>query len=232
MEHKNWTDGYSSDVTYTKGYYKTQSPRNIALAILARGFMPPKLENFRYLELGFGQGLSFNIHAAALNGEFWGCDFNPQHALHAQKLATASGADARVLNDSFEELLARDDLPEFDYISMHGVWTWVSDKNREAILELLRRKLKVGGALQVSYNCQPGWAPVVPLVNLMKLHKEVTAVASEDPRESFRKAIEFANVVSQTDARFFAANPDAKAHLEALKNQDTNYLVHEYFHDF
>ena len=232
MENKNWTDGYSSEVTYTKGYYKTQSPGNIALAVLARGVMPPKLENFRYLELGFGQGLSLNVHAAAYEGEFWGADFNPQHAHYAQDLATASGANVRILNDSFEELLARDDLPEFDYISMHGVWTWISDKNRETVLEILKRKLKVGGALQVSYNCQPGWAPILPLVHLMKLHKEATASSTEDIRVIFQRAVEFADTVCKAEPRFFASNPDAKTHLESIKQQNANYLVHEYFHDF
>jgi hypothetical protein len=37
----------------------------------------------RYLELGFGQGLTLNIHAAACPGEFWATDFNPVHASNA-----------------------------------------------------------------------------------------------------------------------------------------------------
>ena len=67
-----------------------------------------------YLELGYGQGLSINIHAAANDGTFWGTDFNPVQTAHAMAFAEASGANVRLLNDSFAELAARTDLPEFD----------------------------------------------------------------------------------------------------------------------
>ena len=58
----------------------------------------------RYLELGFGQGLSLNIHAAAYDGEYWGTDFNPTQAGNARELAAASGANVNVFDASFAEL--------------------------------------------------------------------------------------------------------------------------------
>ena len=55
----------------------------------------------RYLELGYGQGLSLNIHAAATDGEFWGTDFNPVQVANARELASASGAHVKLLDASF-----------------------------------------------------------------------------------------------------------------------------------
>ncbi|MGI9374096.1 MAG: methyltransferase domain-containing protein [Hyphomicrobiales bacterium] len=93
----------------------------IKFAMLARGIKPIDLSDYRYMELGYGQGVSLNIHAAASGKEYWGTDFNPNHATIAMQFAKASGADVKVLDASFEDLAARDDLPEFDLITMHGV---------------------------------------------------------------------------------------------------------------
>ena len=38
---------------------------------------------------------------------------------------------------------------------------------REAEVKVLRRKLKVGGVLYISYNTLPGWAPMLPMRHLM-----------------------------------------------------------------
>ena len=77
------------------------------------------------------------------------------------------------LRSALEELAARDDLPEFDIIALHGIWSWISDENRAVIVELARRKLAVGGMLYISYNCTPGWSPVLPLRHLLTLHAEL-----------------------------------------------------------
>ena len=47
-------------------------------------------------ELGFGQGLSTNIHAAASTMQWYGTDFNPSQAAFAQELAAKSGAGAQL----------------------------------------------------------------------------------------------------------------------------------------
>jgi hypothetical protein len=56
----------------------------------------------------------------------------------------------RVYDDSFEQLLARDGLPEFDSISLHGIWSWVSRDNHRVITKLASRHLKPGGVFYVS----------------------------------------------------------------------------------
>jgi hypothetical protein len=67
-------------------------------------------------------------------------------------LAAASGADIRVLDASFEELAQRDDLPMFDVIVLHGIWSWVSEVNRRVIVKIARQRLAIGGILYISYN--------------------------------------------------------------------------------
>ena len=53
----------------------------------------------------------------------------------------AAHSSARLYDDSFEQLLARTDLPQFDSISLHGIWTWVSRDNHRFIAEFARRHL-------------------------------------------------------------------------------------------
>src|SRR5690349_12588894 len=76
-DQMDWTSGYVTEVEYPYGYYKELCPGILRLACLKVGIAPPTAKPLRYLELGYGQGLSINIHAAAVEGEFWGTDFNP-----------------------------------------------------------------------------------------------------------------------------------------------------------
>src|ERR1700693_2545593 len=124
----DWTAGYVTDLDYTHGYYRELCPGLLRLACLSAGVAPPASPPLRYLELGYGRGLSINIHAAATTGEFWGTDFNPSQAGYARGLAEAAGSGAKLLDDSFAELAARPELPEFDIITLHGIWSWVSDE--------------------------------------------------------------------------------------------------------
>ena len=169
----SWTAGYVTELEYTNNYYAELCPGFLRLACLSAGIAAPEAQPLSYLELGYGQGLSINIHAAAVEGEFWGTDFNPSQVAHARQLGAVSNARATLLDDSFAELATREDPPEFDIIALHGIWSWVSDENRRIIVDLLRRKLRVGGMAYISYNCYPGWVAAMPLRHLIKLHADV-----------------------------------------------------------
>ncbi|MEP6968571.1 MAG: class I SAM-dependent methyltransferase, partial [Pseudomonadota bacterium] len=225
----DWTSGYVAEIDYTHGYYREIAPGLIDFALLLSGHEPPDRSNMRYLELGYGQGLSANIHAAAVAGEVWGADFNPAHAANAQSLAQHAQSQARFFDDSFADLTARDDLPAFDYIVLHGVWSWVSDENRRAIVEIIRRRLRVGGAVYMSYNTLPGWAVAMPLRHMMTLHAETVGSDAQGVVGRIDASIAFGAKLAEVGARYFAANPMAKTRLDAIAGQNRNYLAHEYF---
>src|SRR5271165_4466366 len=93
----DWTAGYVTELEYTHGYYRELAPGLLRFGCLSAGIAPPSARKLRYLELGFGQGLSINIHAAAVAGEFWGTDFNPTQVAYARSLVEAAGSGAILL---------------------------------------------------------------------------------------------------------------------------------------
>jgi predicted O-methyltransferase YrrM len=182
-----------------------------------------------YLELGFGQGLSTTIHAACGAGSFWGTDFNPQQVAQASALARGAGLPMTLLEESFEEMAARDDLPRFDIIVLHGIWSWVSAANRHHIVEIIRKNLAVGGVVYISYNCFPGWAPMLPVRHLMALHADHASTGFTSAADRIRGAIGFVNTLAQTGAGYFENNPQLVRSLETMKSHDINYVGHEFF---
>src|SRR5882672_11396862 len=146
----DWTSGYIADLGYTYGYYSELNPLRIKLAFLSAGLAPPK--EGPCCELGFGQGISVNVHAAAAPADWWGTDFNPSQARFARDLAEATGSRAKLFDESFTEFCGRSDLPEFAFIGLHGIWSWISNENRAVIVDFIRRKLKAGGVVHMSYN--------------------------------------------------------------------------------
>lgn len=222
----DWTAGYVADIGYTFGYYSELNPLRIKLAFFNQGLMCPEIGTA--CELGFGQGLSANMHAAASVCSWHGTDFNPAQAGFAQELASASGSNAHLFDEAFAEFAKRD-MPEFDYIGLHGIWSWISDENRAVIVDFIRKKLKVGGVLYISYNTLPGWSTFAPMRHLMTEHAEVLGSEGRGIVSRVDGAIDFAEKLLATNPLFSRANPLVADRLTKMKTQNRHYLAHEYF---
>jgi SAM-dependent methyltransferase len=223
----DWTGGYVAEIGYTHGYYAELNPLRIKLAFLSAGYAFPEVGTA--CELGFGQGVSTNVHAAASVTRWYGTDFNPAQAGFAQELAAASGAEVRLYDEAFDEFASRADLPEFDFIALHGIWSWISDANRHVIVDFIRRKLKVGGVVYISYNTQPGWAAMVPLRNLLTEHAQLMAAPGQGIVPRIDASLDFAEKVLKSGAQYGRLNPHVADRLGVLKGQNRQYLAHEYF---
>ena len=223
----DWTAGYVADIGYTFGYYPELNPVRMKLAFLRAGLVCPEVGTA--CELGFGQGMSTNLHAAATTVQWYGTDFNPAQASFAQELAAAGGADARLYDESFAEFTRRTDLPDFDLISLHGIWSWISDENRACIVDFVRRKLKVGGVLYISYNTLPGWASFAPMRHLLTQHAEIIGSEGRGIVSRIDGALAFADKLLEQQPGYARANPLVAERLKQLKAQSRHYLAHEYF---
>lgn len=218
--------GYVTDVGYTFGYHAALNPLSTRLAFLRAGLEPPRIGTA--CELGFGQGVSLAVHAAASPVRWWGNDLLPEHVRFARSLDAASGAGTTLVEATFEEFAQRpNDLPPFDFIGLHGVLSWVSAGNRDRIAGFLRDHLAPGGVVYTGYNALPGWADMVPLRRLMTEHARRSGDGSTVNR--IAGAVDFAARLLDTHPLAATALPGLAGRFERLRHAGPRYLAHEYF---
>jgi SAM-dependent methyltransferase len=220
-------DGYVTEVTYTRHHHPTLDPARAVLAARRAGLEPPSMRHA--CELGFGQGLSLAIHATASDTEWWGVDVLPQHVEFARSLIDDVAARERLVCASFEQFDALNDLPDFDFIALHGVWSWVSPENRARITAFIDRRLAPGGIVYLGYNALPGWGPALSLRELLVAHARSSDSLQRPLQERIERALEFATQVVACDPKLLASQPQFEKHLRDIRTQKTAYLAHEYF---
>ena len=222
-----WSDGYVSDINYTYGYYTELNPNRVVLPFLMAGLAAPKVA--AACELGFGQGVSLNAHAAAGNAAWWGTDFNPAQAGFAQELAEQAGSSAHIVDQAFGEFCSRTDLPDFDFIGLHGIWSWVSNENRHILVDFVRRKLKVGGVLYISYNTLPGWAAAGPIRHLLAEHAHVMGATGQGMVQRVKDSVVFTQDLLALSHSYTRQVPAIPERIQEIGKQNPYYLAHEYF---
>lgn len=205
----------------------------VRLVAALNGLSPPSGDDFDYCELGCAHGDTISALAAAYpSARFLGIDLSAAHIASAKKLARdgALGNIGFLQRDMSD--LVHEDIGEFDFISAHGLLSWVSPEKRRALVEFASVKLKPGGLLFVSYNALPGWSSVEPLRQL--LHSPL-ALSKDEPGASrldrARRGLEFAMAMAASGAEYFAKNPSATDMLATISKTDLSYVVHEYMHE-
>ena len=162
MTQSSWAEGYVVDVGYTHGYYRELAPATLSFVGVLGGFEPPDAGRPSITtSSAAATDCRLALHAAANpHGRFIGVDFNPTHVHNAQRLAR----DAGIGNVRFlEKELRRAARGRSARGRIHrAARRLVLDRRRAArqIVEFIRRRLKPGGIVYVSYNCLPGLAQV------------------------------------------------------------------------
>jgi SAM-dependent methyltransferase len=218
---------YLTDVAYLRTFSSNLAPPLLRAVAALNGFTPPPADDFDYCELGSGHGdTTATLAAAHPRARFLGVDVMAPHVDFAAGLARRGGlANVRFLERDFEDLRG-EVLPAFDYLTAHGVWTWISPAKRKALLAFAQARLKPGGLLYVSYNALPGWAAAEPLRRLMV---DGSAGGGDSMLERARRGVLLAKQLSDADAGYFKSNPAARMMLETMTSSGLPYVVHEYF---
>lgn len=222
---QEWNQGYVTDINYTTGYYGTLNPLRIKLCFLVQNLLPPTINTA--CELGFGQGVTLNFNGASCNAHWYGTDFNPSQTAFAKHLANVSKAHLEIFNDSFEEFLERQDLPQFDFIALHGIYSWVSPKVREQILTFIKKKLNTGGVVLISYNTQAGWASIAPLRDLLYAYSSHLTPGGKPSPSRAREGLNFVNELMELPSTEAIKNPQTISMLQTLSKMNDTYLAHE-----
>ncbi len=228
----SWTNGYATEIEYVNDFNRALNPSWIDFCLTLAGIETRESlggeRNLRYLELGFGLGNSLILNAVTRDGEFVGNDFIPAHLYYAKK--NAKQANLKISDESFKQIKKRlkREKCKFDYIVLHGVWSWISTKNQKVILEIIKDCLEVGGVVYISYNCYPGWDGKVALRHLLKLY-EMGVVGSKEQR--IKQSLAFGQEFFATHPAYIQQNPLAFNMQEELQKSTINYLSHEFFNE-
>lgn len=231
----DWSHGYDVSGLYTYSFYREMAPDWLDLCARVSGHMAPRRgENghFRYLELGTGQGAGLCAMAASNpQGDFLGIDFHPGHIAHAQELARDAGlTNIRFVEADFVDLGAQwpADFGTFDYIALHGIYSWVPADVRQTIVDCLAHASRPGGLVYNSYNSQPGWLTTVPFQHVASRLKLAAGQTSDD---ALGNAIGLFDKLAAANSEIFRALPPLKMRLDQVRNKNRSYLSQEYLHD-
>ena len=221
--------GYVTDVAYLPGYYPFMAPARMRYVASLQGIRPPAVEEgFDFLELGCGFGSTLlTLAAANPQGRFTGVDFMPVHTEQIDRDVTATNLrNVRVLCADFAKMPAV--LPQFDFIALHGVFSWVSPELRQCVLQIIRRHLKPDGIVEITYNCMPGWSSLLPVRTLLQ---HFAGRAQGDSIARVRQALAIVAEMRKADIPIFHDQPLAAQLVDKLMQADLHYVAHEYLNE-
>jgi SAM-dependent methyltransferase len=221
-------DSYLIDTPYTWGYYAELNPVYLNYVCLLNGFAPRPLDQaFTYCDLGCGNGVTVTALAQLFpHASFIAVDFNEEHVKNGAALAAgAKLTNIKFIHADFGDL-DRHELPDFDFVVQHGVYSWIDPETRDRVRQFLSKKVKPGGIVYVSYDAMPGWASIAPLREMMVQH---TRAIVADSATKASAGLDFVKYLRDHKAGFFEDNPPLKAFVDEIAAQDIRYVAHEFF---
>ena len=220
-------EGYVTELPYTPGYHEGLDPAFVTRRLHELGFAAPQIR--QACELGFGRGINLAVHSVAGTASWWGNDLLHEHVEDLRTLTRGLTNRLQVSAETFADFFARNDLPFFDFIGLHGIWSWVSAENRKRILEFIDRRLRPGGVVYVSYNVLAGWQAVLPLREFLFRETQRPEIISRPLAERIELALQAAQAYVASEPPELANDPEFERHLRRIRPQHKAYLAHEYF---
>jgi SAM-dependent methyltransferase len=218
---------YVTDVPYIAGFTAELAPEWLDLVATVCGFATARRdERFAWCELGCGPGLAPIILAATHpEGVFHGVDAMPDHIARGRAIASRAGLGNLTFHALDFAKAGTRDLPQFDYITAHGVYAWIDEAAAASMRRFIKRHLAPGGLVYVSYNAMPGWASDGPFQHLLYALAEGR---SGDSIARFAGAASMAEVLRKAGAAALSASPTAVGFQEEREKRPEAYFAHEY----
>lgn len=190
--------------------------------------------NAKVLEIGCAMG--GNIIGQAINhpnSQFIGIDLSSEQIAIGKRAIDGIGCkNIELIEMDICNLISEfGGKIEFDYIICHGIYSWVPDFVRSAILQSCKELLSPNGVAFISYNCYPGWKYVEPLRDFMRFCA-VKSSGNVADLESGLNAIKFQKAFYAK----YSPNETSATHIKNLnseyikhiQNYPKSYVAHEY----
>jgi len=237
MSQANYQTTYDEMPYVSYPYPQTHPDR---LSALARLFSveSPDVENCSVLEIGCASGNNLIPMAYLLpKARLVGIDLSAKQIDEGRAEVTKLGL--KNLDLRCQSILDFDTKgQQFDFILVHGVYSWVDNNCQEKILDICNKTLTPHGIAYISYNVMPGWRMRGMLRDMMIYH-----VSKFNDRQSkiyqARALLQFLANSVQGDKNPYGIF--LQSELELLRAQNDSYIYHEfleennepcYFHQF
>ncbi len=216
-------DSYD-EVPFGSSIHPACHPGTLAIVATLFGLRPPDVATCRVLEIGCAEGGNLIPIAAQLpRASLLGID-GSEVQVRAGRAAIEALGLGNVEIRSMDLREARPDLGRFDYILVHGVYSWVPREAQDAILRICRQNLAPDGIAYVSYNTYPGWF-LKQMVREMMLHHTRRGSTAARKVEQARALVEFLARATPEDRAYGALLREA---ARARAKDSDAYLFHEF----
>lgn len=225
------------EVPYASHPFPQSAPEHLEAVAALFGLAPAPPATARVLELGCAAG--GNIIPFALRhpqAQVLGLDLSAVQIEQGRERIRQLGIPNLELRQmNIEDVDAS--LGRFDYILCHGVYSWVPDSVRQAILRVCSAHLSPGGIAYLSYNTYPGWK-AREIVRDAMLFRAETQAAPGGKIAYARGMLDFLAQMSPEKGLLRKALDEV---LPTLQAAGPAYLMHEflepcnqpaYFRDF
>lgn len=156
-----------SELGYKSMPFPYTTPATLEAYAALVGISAPKPKTARVLELGATYG--GNIISQALfnpDATFVGIELSQEQVEKGNEVIANAGLTNVSLVQSDIASIGSE-IGTFDYIIAHGVYSWVDDGVKEALLRLIDEHLAEDGIAYISYNTYPGWHTMDEVRQLM-----------------------------------------------------------------
>lgn len=156
-----------SELGYKSMPFPYTTPATLEAYAALVGISAPNPKTARVLELGATYG--GNIISQALfnpDATFVGIELSQEQVEKGNEVIANAGLTNVSLVQSDIASIGSE-IGTFDYIIAHGVYSWVDDGVKEALLRLIDEHLAEDGIAYVSYNTYPGWHTMDEVRQLM-----------------------------------------------------------------
>lgn len=156
-----------SELGYKSMPFPYTTPATLEAYAGLLGVSAPNPKTARVLELGATYGGNI-ISQALFNPEatFVGVELSQEQVEKGNEvIANAGLTNVSLIQSDIASIGS--ELGTFDYIIAHGVYSWVDNDVKDALLRLIDEHLAEDGIAYVSYNTYPGWHTMEEVRQLM-----------------------------------------------------------------
>ena len=193
------------------------------------GLTPPALKGAKVLELGSSFGGNLISQAVYYpDTEFVGIDLSDSQITQGNEIIKSMG----LTNVRLETKNILDITPEFgmfDYIIVHGIYSWVPDNVKDKILEVCRENLTPNGIAYISYNTYPGWKSREVARDIMLYANKYTQnlPLSEQTRRGKAVVQLFSDAIKSIESEK-NNNKSRINNFDSIQTKGDHYIAHEY----